>query len=253
MNIFSSAMALALLAIPSIADAKTDWAKQKLDPALAYVLVQIEPIEFKMMGNNQIATGIILASYEPDKARIKLIEKDGKIVGVARLALGKTPVAKDGKRRQYFAAISPGSWVIEGSGGEAPTLGAPATSFSLGSYRFEAQAGQVIDLGVIAPKREESDNPDTKMSTGKMAGMIFAGPFGGGRVEPLPLKLDIRARLSGDIPLPVWLATTALTQPAFTYGATFANLLGGLVNRVDGKAGRGRTPGEIAYLTKTTP
>jgi hypothetical protein len=143
--------------------------------------------------------------------------------------------------------------VIEGAGGDAPALGAAVTSFALGSYRFEVHAGEVIDLGVIAPKREESDNPDTKMTGGKLAGMMLAGPFGGGRVEPLPMKLDIRARSTGDLPLPDWLATTPITQPAFTYGATFGNLLGGLVNRVDGKTGRGRVSGEVVYLTKATP
>ena len=243
-------LSLLLLATPVAASAKTDWSKTKLDPTLAYVLVQLEPVEFKMMGNNNIATGLILSAFDAEKGMIRLIEKNGKIVGVERVALGNSAIAKDGKRKQYFSAITPGVWVIEGAGGGGGTLGAAMTSFSLGSYRFEARAGQVIDLGVIAPSREESDNPDTKMSGGKLAGMMMGGMFGGGRVEPLPLKLAFRPRGSGDLALPAWLSAAAITHPGFTYGVTFPNLLGGLVNRVDGKAGRSRAAGEVVYLSK---
>ncbi len=251
MRLFRIALTLSVLATPTANWAKVNWAKEKLDPSKAYVLVQIDPVEFKIMGNNQIATGIILASYDTERSKIRLIEKDGKPVGVARVHLGKEPVAKDGKRKQFFSAIDPGVWVFEGAGGEAAALGAAVTSFALGSYRFEAHAGDVLDLGVVAPKREESDNPDTKMTGGKLAGMMLAGPFGGGRVEPLPLKLGIRPRTASDLAVPVWLSSASLAQPAFTYGATFANLLGGLVNRVDGKAGRDRAAGETLYLTRS--
>jgi hypothetical protein len=251
MRLLRLGLSLLLFATPFGASAKTDWSKTKLDPAKAYVLVQLEPVEFKMMGNNAIATGLILSAYDADKAMIQMVEKNGKVVGVQRLNLSDAAIAKVGKRKQYFSAITPGVWVIEGAGGGGGTLGAAMTSFSLGSYKFEARAGEVIDLGVIAPSREESDNPDTKMSGGKMVGMMMGGMFGGGRVEPLPLKLAFRPRGSGDLALPAWLSAAPLIQPGFTYGVTFPNLLGGLVNRVDGKAGRGRVAGEVVYLSKS--
>jgi hypothetical protein len=230
--------------------AKTDWAKAGLDPAMAYVLVQVEPLHFRFMGNNDIATNIILHAYDDEKSNLRFLESKDKSKPDHRVLLDKVDIAKAGKRRQYFTAIMPGTWVIEGAGGNGGTLGAPITSFALGSHRFEAHAGEVIDLGVLAPSSEESDNPDTKMSTGKLAGMIFAGPFGGGRVESLPLKIAVRPRADGDFPVPAWLSKANIVQPGFTYGATFSNLMGGLVNRVDGKAGRSRTVGEVVYLSR---
>ena len=242
----AAVVALALLvAVP--AAAKTNWNKAPLDPAMAYVLVQIDPVEFRMMGNSWVTTGIFLAPYDAQKGAIRLIDVAKKGPQLVRLAIKDGAVAKQGKRRQFFVALPPGTWVIEGTGGDVPLFGLPLTSFSLGSYRFEARAGEVIDLGVIAPSREASDNPDTKMTTGKLLGMALAGPFGGGRVEAVPLKLDFRPRREGDIPLPAWLASVTLTRPAFTYGATFANHLGGLVNRIDGSAGRTRQAGEVVY------
>jgi hypothetical protein len=229
------------------AQAKTDWAKSGLDPAKAYVLVQIEPVEFQMMGNNRIVSGFFLAPYDASKKAISLTEIPKKQPQVARVVLKKEAIAKEGKRRQYFAAITPGTWVFEGAGGDVPLMGAPLTSFSLGSYSFVAKAGEVIDLGVVTLSRETSDNPDTKMTAGKMAGMIFAGPFGGGRVEPVPMTLTMRARGQGDFPLPAWVPENRLTRPGFAYGATFSNILGGLINRIDGKAGRNRQTGEIGF------
>jgi hypothetical protein len=62
--------------------------------------------------------------------------------------------------------------------------------------------------------------------------------------------MDIRPRGAGDVPVPAWLATKPLVQPAFVYGVTFGNAGGGLINRIDGKKGRGRVAGEAAYLSK---
>ena len=101
-------------------------------------------------------------------------------------------------------------------------------------------------LGVFVPQREESDNPDTKMNTGNVLGMAFFGA----RVESVPNRLTIRPRGAGDIAIPLWLAARPLVHPAFVYGGTFGNSIGGLVNRIDGKQGRGRAAGEAAYLSK---
>jgi hypothetical protein len=244
---------LLVVAVP--ASAKTNWAKAGLDPAKAYVLVQVEPLEFQMMGNNRVVTGLILAPYDPEKSAVVASEKAGKPAGVARLTLISDAVASDGKRKQYFAEIAPGTWVIEGAGGgSGGTLAASVTSFSLGSYRFDARAGEVIDLGVVTPLREESDNPDTEMTAGKLAGMMVMGGLLGAKApEPLPLKLAIRPRGDGDLAMPAWLSGATLVQPALTYGSTFQNLLGGLINRVDGKAGRGRGTGEVVYPSKPEP
>lgn len=251
MSLLRVMLPLLLLAGSFSASAKTNWAKIGLDPAKAYVLVQVEPLEFNMLGNNRVVTGLMLAQYDLDKTAIRLSEKDGKVVNARRLTLIGDSIASDGKRKQYFAEIAPGTWVIEGAGGgSGGTLGAAVTAFSLGSYRFDVRGGEVIDLGVVTPSREDSNNPATQMTTGKLAGMMMGGLFGDRGPEPLPLKLAIRPRGTGDLAMPEWLSSATVTQPAFTYGSTFQNLLGGLINRVDGKVGRGRAAGEVLYLSK---
>ena len=229
-----AALAAAILVLAPAVEAKIKSAEQmKADKA--YLLVQIEPVEFQMMGNNRLVTGVSFAPYDPQTKQTR-----------ETLLARKDPVAKDGKRRLYLLEIDPGTWVIAGTGGSDSQMGSADTSFSLGSYHFDARAGELVDLGVFVPQREESDNPDTKMNTGNVLGMALFGA----RVEPVPNKLTIRPRGTDDIAIPAWLSARPLVQPAFVYGGTFGNDLGGLVNRIDGKAGRGRTAGAAAYLSK---
>ena len=227
-------LAAVLLVTAPAAEAKIKAAGQmKADKA--YLLVQVEPVEFQMMGNNRLVTGVIFAPYDPETKQTR-----------AAVLARKDPVAKDGKRRLYLIEIDPGTWVIAGTGASDSQMGSADTSFSLGSYHFDAHAGELVDLGVFVPQREESDNPDTKMNTGNVLGMAFFGA----RVEAVPNRLTIRPRGGDDIAVPAWLAAKPLVQPAFVYGGTFGNSQGGLVNRIDGKAGRGRSAGAAAYLSK---
>ena len=227
-------MAIALVALAPAVEAKIKSADQ-MKPEKAYLLVQVDPVEFQMMGNNRLVTGVIFAPYDP-------VTKQTREVLLAR----KDPVAKDGKRRLYLIEVDPGTLVIAGTGASDSQMGSADTSFSLGSYHFDAHAGELVDLGVFVPQREESDNPDTKMNTGNVLGMAFFGAS----VEPVPNRLTIRPRGTDDIAIPAWLAVKPLVQPAFVYGGTFGNNLGGLVNRIDGKDGRGRAAGEATYLSK---
>lgn len=224
----------AALALTPAAEAKLKSAAD-MEPGKAYLLVQVDPVEMKLLGTNRITTGILFAPYDPATKQVR--------PGVMAL---KDPVAKDDKRRLYLVEVDPGTWVIAGTGASGASLGSADTSFSLGSYHFEAKAGELVDLGVFLPAREESDNPDTKMNAMKLLG----GPLFGGRVEPVPNRVDIRPRGEGDVPVPVWLATKPAVQPAFVYGGTFGNSQGGLINRIDGKQGRGRVAGAAAYLSK---
>lgn len=222
------------LALAPTVEAKIKSADQ-MKAEKAYLLVQVEPVEFQMMGNNRLVTGVTFAPYDP-------VTKQTRESLIAR----KDPVAKDGKRRLYLVEIDPGTWVIAGTAGSDSQMGSADTSFSLGSYHFEARAGELVDLGVFVPQREESDNPDTRMNTGNVLGMAFFGAS----VEPVPNRLTIRPRGTDDIAIPAWLAAKPLVKPAFVYGGTFGNNLGGLINRIDGKAGRGRAAGAAAYLSK---
>jgi hypothetical protein len=156
------------------------------------------------------------------------------------------PIAKDDKRRRYLLEIQPATWVITGTGGGGAAMGSADTSFSLGSDHSEAKTSEVLDLGAFEPQREETDNPDAKLTSGKLIGMMFLHQ----RTEPVPNRLAIRPRGAGDLAIPAWRASRPLVQPAFVYGGTFGNSLGGLVNRIDGKDGRGRAVGTAAYLSR---
>jgi hypothetical protein len=227
-------LAAALLLIAPVADAKIKSAEE-MKAGKAYLLVQVDLVEVKILGTSHVTTGILFAPYDPATRQVR----------PGTMAL-KDPVVKDAKRRLYLIEIDPGTWVIAGTGASGASLGSADTSFSLGSYHFEAKAGELVDLGVFEPKREESDNPDTRMNAVKLLG----GPLFGGRVEPVPNRLDIRPRGESDVAVPEWLATKPLVHPAFVYGGTFGNSVGGLVNRIDGKQGRGRAAGEVVYLSK---
>lgn len=227
-------LAAVLLTLAPTAGAKIKSADQ-MKAEKAYLLVQVEPVEFQMMGNNRLVTGVIFAPYDPVTKQTR-----------ENLLARRDPVAKDGKRRLYLIEVDPGTWVIAGTGGSDSQMGSADTSFSLGSYHFDVHAGELVDLGVFVPQREESDNPDTRMNTGNVLGTALFGAS----VEPVPNRLTIRPRGTDDIAIPAWLAAKPLVQPAFVYGGTFGNNLGGLVNRVDGKAGRGRTAGAATYLSK---
>lgn len=252
MTMMMRALAMTLLlALAPALHAKIKSADQ-LKPDMAYLLVQVDPVQVDMLGTSEVATGILFAPYDPDAKRLRDRARPGDASGTpnpAQVLAMKDPIAKDKKKRLFLVEIEPGTWVIEGTGG-TPMLASAATSFALGSYYFEAKAGELLDLGVFVPQREPSDNPDTKMTGGKLVGMMLAGPFGGGRVEPVPNKLAIRPRADGDIAVPAWLASRPTVQPAFVYGGTFGNRMGVLVNRVDGKDGRGRAVGDAAYLSQ---
>jgi hypothetical protein len=58
----------------------------------------------------------------------------------AALISTKPFIAEEGNIRTYLVVVTPGRWVIASS---------PTTSYSLGSYQFEAKGGEITDLGTI--------------------------------------------------------------------------------------------------------
>jgi hypothetical protein len=140
-------------------------------------------------------------------------------------AFRNRPVLKTESSLLYLLEVEPDTYVV---------LGWANTSFSLGSYSFEAKAGTITDLGVVSavpdwPKGEESE----PMTAGKLFGAALAGPFA--KAPPVaPSRLTFRPRGSDDIAVPAGLAPDRVVPVSFSYGATFGNYLGGLVNRIDG-------------------
>jgi len=143
------------------------------------------------------------------------------------LAIAKKPVVKGEGVRQYLVALPPDIWVVEGANG---------TAFSLGSLKFEVKPGEVIDLGVLKPAIDYPPGENAKSVGGAMLGAMF---FGSLRSKNLrPVRMDWHARAATDLPVPAILAGRQVQPAAFEPGAKFGNYLGGLVNRIGGRAAR---------------
>jgi hypothetical protein len=243
----SLALGVALIGLPTLTQAAP---AKVIDPNGTYVLVEVRnPANFKGLGLVVVAGGVTLARYDPVNRDIRggtralataLPKKE-----MLRVTTGpKTkPVAKTKTSRLFLLPIVPDLWVIESANG---------TSYSLGSLTFSAKQGEIIDLGVVEPhvdlaegEKEENVNAGSLM---KMALNPFAR-------MPAPKKnrLEIRARTAADLPLPKELAGRTLTVPQLSYGATFGNYGGGLVNRIDGRAGRGRTADPVGASGTPAP
>ncbi|HEV2078318.1 MAG TPA: hypothetical protein VGR19_00250 [Allosphingosinicella sp.] len=228
-------LSLALAAVPATAAEQLKKIPAALDPAKAYVLVEVHNHD------EGIARGVVVfARYDPEGGDLRGGKRSppsglGKDVPV-RIASTK-PLLKEKERRLYLLTLEPDTWVIEGAGG---------TAFSLGSKTFKAVAGQVIDLGIFSPGGDWPDGEGPfKLTAGKLVGMALLGPFAKGP-KPQPAMLAIRERTADDMPVPEPLRARVVSA-VFTSGAKFGNYLGGLVNRIDGRKGRpGSQPVEAA-------
>jgi hypothetical protein len=220
-----------LLAVAPAAEAAEVLKKvpSQLSADKAYVLLELRDV--KALGSSA-PSGLVLARYDPVGGDVRggtRSPNSAVPVGQAtRLTVTKNALVKAKESRLYFMALEPDTWVIEGASG---------TAFSLGSNSFVAEAGAVIDLGVLSPGQDwrEGDGANKEFKRVLVGAMLF-GAFAK-KGDPTPFKADWRERGSGDLPVPVEL--TARIKPVqFAKGAKFGNYLGGLVNRIDGRAGR---------------
>lgn len=204
-----------------------------LDPAKAYVVVELGSLDATKMPGM-----LVVARYDPGA---------GDLSGMGRAARpggGKPPrpetaekgLVKDKDRgaRLHLLALEPDLYVVQAANG---------TSFSLGSRSFRAEAGQVIDLGVmkVATDWPEGEGP-AKIGVGDILKMGLFGAFAGPKQQPRPVFVAQRAREAGDMALPPLLAARAQPVEWQSRTATFGNHLGGLVNRFGGRAERGTRP-----------
>jgi hypothetical protein len=202
-----------------------------LDPSSAYILVEVATLDDAMLKGTKMPGMLTLARYDAAKGDVRggdLSPETALPKGQSpRVTINAKPIAKSKASRLYLVKLEPDTWVIEGANG---------TAFSLGSARFSIEPGQVIDLGVIKPVVEwlEGEGPKS-MAGGMMGAMLF------GSVKPKeirPIRLDWRPRASSDFPIPASLSGRTISVGQFTYGAKFGNYLGGMINRIDGRAGR---------------
>lgn len=221
---------LAVLAVPAQASRTYDRIPEQLDPAKAYVVVEIGKLDGALLFGT-----LVLGRYDTERMDIALPTPSpgGKIPRGGwkqdnRLILSD-PAVKDKDRRFYIAELDPGLWVIEG---------ANDTAFSLGSQAMELAAGTVVDLGVASvysdfPEGEKRDI----LTNGRMfKGALMGGIFGRVMPKPMPRAVDFRARSVSDMPLPALFAAALPAQ--WVREVQFGNYLGGLVNRMGGRKSR---------------
>lgn len=205
--------------------------KPVIEPGAAYVLIDVGDLEDSMMKGVDVPGVITLGRYDPDKQDIKggdlspetaLPEKAS-----PRLLISKRPVVKAKAMRQYLVRIEPDTWVIEGANG---------TAFSLGSMMFQIAPGQILDLGVFKPVTDWAEGEKPKSMASGMLGAMLFGSFQ--QKNQRPNRLDWHARTSDDLPLPAELDGISVIDAVYSPDAKFGNYLGGLVNRIGGRAAR---------------
>jgi hypothetical protein len=217
-----------------------------IDPKASYVLVEIQNQTDMVFAGTKLPGSLTIARYDPVRGDIrggnKAVESAVPKGEVLRILISAKPLIKSKASRLYLVEIVPDLWVIEGAGN---------TSFSLGSLTFAAKPGEVVDLGVVQPKVDWAEGEAPKKIG---AGSIFKmALLARGMPEAKQMKLEMRARTATDLALPKELAGRTFTTPQFAYGATFGNYAGGLINRIDGRAGRGRVADPLAVPAAPPP
>ena len=134
---------VAALAIPAAAPAPAaevlKLAPAALDPKLAYLLVRLGKRDEKVWN---------LVSFHRYDAKAEDLRGKGRAKAnpvakgedKAAVVAAKPFLAEDGNIRTYLVVVTPGRWVVASS---------PTTTYSLGSYRFDAKAGEITDLGTL--------------------------------------------------------------------------------------------------------
>jgi hypothetical protein len=219
-----------LLALPAAASAKD----RELDPRAVYVVIDIEDLENPVVKGTHVPGAVTLGRYDPQAQDIRggELSPGTALPGreAPRVTVDRRPVTKADGVRQYVVELVPDTWVIEGASG---------TAFSLGSVSFEIGPGEVIDLGVVRPRVDLVEGEEA-MSVGDLALKALI-PFSSMRPKNIrPVWLEWHARTASDLPLPAILGARGATPVTFVQGATFGNYLGGLVNRLGGRAERDR-------------
>lgn len=151
MNMVRKILFAASLLASSTAALSADSLKlvpSQLDPAKAYVLVRLGE------RSSDLWNTLTLSPYDAvaEDIRGKGRAKGNPVVKPADRSVlipAKPFIAEQDHVRTYLVSMTPGKYVIAGS---------PTTCFCLGSYQFDAAAGQITDLGIIymAPENGSS-------------------------------------------------------------------------------------------------
>jgi hypothetical protein len=184
---FAAALAVPAAA-PALAAESLKVAPAALDPKLAYLLVRLGKRDEKVWNL------VSFYRYDPKaedlrgKGRAKanpVAQGEDK----AAVVEAKPFLAEEGNIRTYLVAVTPGRWVIASS---------PTTSYSLGSYQFDAKAGEITDLGTLYMGAENGSSiwpkladihsaPDIEKRAYTVADALLVEPAGSATPVPAPL------------------------------------------------------------------
>jgi hypothetical protein len=175
-NLIASAAFVALIATTSVSPTASYAAKEtkakkikleslkpgkvQLDSRLGYVIVRVGPktpaksdvTPFGMMRiDSETQTLIPTSAYQVDKNLYRTVS-----VG---LNPGRSFADSNGLGT-YIMSVYPGRWVISAVG---------STCMSLGTYSFDAKAGEIVDLGILVTGRENGESNAPELSQAKLS------------------------------------------------------------------------------------
>ncbi|MFM9978057.1 MAG: hypothetical protein ACKVOP_08445 [Sphingomonadaceae bacterium] len=220
-----------------------------LDPGKAYVVVEV-----RNRDADTAPASFVLAMYDPltkdllgaptvaetrDGDRVIRVTSKSRIV---RESVGSKAMVKEATRRLFLLALQPGVWTIEGTNPVQSVVMSQVTSFSLGSPTVSLVGGTVTDFGVFAIGGDwKEGQAPPKMTFGNLMAAGMLGSFGDDD-DPVPAKVVYRPRAANDIVVPAELARYPVQPAQWSDLAEFGNHLGGLVNRIGGRASRIKAP-----------
>jgi hypothetical protein len=189
----AAAFLAAALAHPAAAPAGAaevlKLAPASLDPKTAYILVRLGKRDEKVWN---------LVSFHRYDEKSEDLRGKGRSKSnpvpkgqdKAAVVGPKTFLAEDGNVRTYLVAVTPGRWVIASS---------PTTSFSLGSYQFDAKGGEITDVGTLYMGAENGSSiwpklaqirsaPDIEKRAYTVADALLVEPAAGSAQVPAALS-----------------------------------------------------------------
>ena len=180
-------------AAPAAAAESLKLAPASLDPKRAYLLVRLGKRD------ERVWNLVSFYRYDPEaqdlrgkgRAKANPVPKGEDKAAVVE---AKPFLAEEGNIRTYLVAVTPGRWVIASS---------PTTSYSLGSYQFDAKAGEITDLGTIYMGAENGSSiwprlagirsaPDIEKRGYTVADAMLVEPAGA--ATPVPAALSALPR-----------------------------------------------------------
>jgi hypothetical protein len=211
---FAAALAVPVAA-PAVAADSLKVAPAALDPKLAYLLVRLGKRDEKVWNL------VSFYRYDPKaedlrgKGRAKanpVPQGEDK----AAVVEPKPFLAEEGNIRTYLVALTPGRWVIASS---------PTTSFSLGSWQFDAKAGEITDLGTLYMGAENGSSIWPKLAA------IHSAPDIEKRAYTVADALLVEPATAAT-PVPAGLAALPRNPANFLPAPRFGNHSGQMINAV---------------------